>query len=782
MAIDEYLPPACAFAVSVLLERDQDPDAVPEEAVEAAQLHMQTCSRCLSSPPAIAPPRKKKRTRRSTQTATSPKGSTTATTSELSALPDWSTPQTKVPGAQELKSAAQAHQISPSVQTTPVETPALSATGAPASSMLPAVTNGPIDCLQCRQLLPEYAEAVDSGQNVALLYPEVHEHLLTCETGCLVLLDLFQQEAKANRKFRRRPVRDPFSAIGWELSGFFRGGQVPMSPMALSYGTLILLLLIASLSVFLAVRWDDARYYHPPVYQVPTPDGIGLSDGLHIYDACNAGSYQNKRAAAQAMAQQNNTKADRLLTSAITAASTDSTGCNGAEAAIYHEDLKVRQSGRPYGVIAVSFDSGPGDADPTGGTDRHILYAAYTQELVGAFIAQQQYNDAQMQTAGAPLLYLVLANTTGVEQGALQVASAIASMARATNLHTLGLLAQGQAPLLGVLGLAPSNLLQVVLPVLCQAGVPVIAPTATGLFIVNLLLNTSLYRHCAPGFAFVRFSPDDAAQSLLAASYAYSQLHAHNVAVFYDPSNPSSQGSADAFVSSFTHYRRTRVVAQETAVASGLLAANGRPQASADILQAGLNDALSAQPRPDLIYAPLLTNDVITLAQDIAKLPANQQPVLMIGGEFVHPSALQGLAQWARQQQLSLPRIFVSLTSAARSPDNGAHGDWQRQFYASFCTSFATPGSFCSGAAALDQGALLFADGIELFARAVGPLSSTAQFPTAANLVKLLSQQSFEGVSCPIVLHSWGNVLITSTHVSPVILGVQTDGSVQIVG
>src|SRR5207245_8814595 len=132
-----------------------------------------------------------------------------------------------------------------------------------------------------------------------------------------------------------------------------------------------------------------------------------------------------------------------------------------------------------------------------------------------------------------------------------------------------------------------------------------------------------------------------------------------------------------------------------------------------------------AKPRPDLIFAPLLTNDVITLAQDIAHLPLNRQPILMIGGEFVHPAALQGLAQWARQQQLTLPHIFVSLSSAARSSTDG---DWQKQFYASFCTSFATPGSYCSGAAALDQGALLFGDGVEIMVKALGPLTATDQF------------------------------------------------------
>src|SRR5579884_2408022 len=137
---------------------------------------------------------------------------------------------------------------------------------------------------------------MDNGQNVQTLYTEVYDHLLNCESGYLVLLDLFRQEAKANRKYRRRPVRDPFSAIGWELTGFFRGGHVPASPMDLSYGTLLLLLVVASLASYFSIRWDDARYYHPPIvhHTIPTPDRIGLSDGLTVYAAWNTSSYQYK--------------------------------------------------------------------------------------------------------------------------------------------------------------------------------------------------------------------------------------------------------------------------------------------------------------------------------------------------------------------------------------------------------------------------------------------------------------------------------------------------------
>ncbi|MBX5449283.1 ABC transporter substrate-binding protein [Thermogemmatispora sp.] len=784
MATDELLPPACAFAVSVLAEYEQDPEAVPEEAVEAARQHMASCPRCKEASAASATKRKKKKVRRASPSESSAPAEGDEAAVAASALASAEPFQAPPPPAQP-----------PAAPAFPSPLPGSESQEQTIRISPPSAGDGLIDCQQCRQLLPEYAEAMDSGQNVALLYPEVQAHLLVCDTGCLVLLDLFRQEAKANRKYRRRPVRDPFRVMWWEISGFFRGGLVPIAPRALAFGTLILVLLLTSLTAFLAIRWDDARYYHPPnTHLLPTPDGIGLSDGLKIFDACNAAGYQDKRQAAQAMREGNSKKAEALLSAAVSIS--DTTGCNSAEAAIYREDLRVRLSGHPYGIIVVSFDSGPGVADPQGGTDRHILYAAYTQELVGAYISQEQYNSAQMKIPGAPLLYLVLANTTGEEEGALQIANTVATLNAKGNFQDFGLQVSGRPPILAVLGLAPSRLTEVVLPVLCRAGVPLIAPTASGLFIIDLLTQTSLYRHCSPGFAFIRFSADDSAQSRAGADYAYNELGARNVAIFYDPSNPSSSSSAHYFSQYFTAHRHARIVAQETAVASGLLDANGRPQASRDDLLAGLKDALQAQPRPDLIFAPLLSNDVMTLAEAIAQLPRDQQPILLIGGEFVQPTAIQKLVPWVRQNQLALPRIYVTVSSAARPPSGDS--PWPKQFYAAFCTLFASPGSFCSGAAALDQGALLFGDGVEMVALSLsqnqqpgqqpqsnqGEGESQAQaspsFPTPAQLVQRISNQSFNGVSGPIALRFWDNVLVTSTRAAPAILELQQDGSIQI--
>jgi hypothetical protein len=770
MATNELLPPACAFALSVLADRDLDPDSVPEEAVEAAEQHIATCVRCLSSPATTSAARKKKKARRVTESDFY-QSSAPATLVEEPADPIIVQPPSPPPPIQPA-SVAPARQAQP-VALAPVISPALQ-----------ALSGEAITCQQCRQVLKEYAEAMDNGQHVVDLYPAVFDHLQVCESGCLVLLDLLRQEARANRKYRRRPVRDPFRAIGWEVTGFFRGGQITATPMAISYGTLILLLLVASLATYLAVAWDNARYYHPPIIQhtIPSPDGFGLSDGLKIFDACNAASYQDKRAAAQDMQRGDTSAAQRLLTSVANAPVNDTTGCNGAEAAIYLADLQVRLSGHPFGLIMVSFDSGPGDANPQGGTNRHDLYAAATQELIGASIAQQQYNAVQTQTPGAPLLYLVLANTTGTQQGALLVSTDAAALANAANQRTLGLQISDGHPLLALLGLGPSNLTQVALPQLCRAGIPLIAPTATGAYVTDLIAQTSLYQHCAPGFAFVRFSSDMTSQSTYAGSYAYHTLHARNAAIFYDPTNVASGEASQAFSYAFTHAvrreRGERIVATETAIDQQQISASqASPTLQAD-LQADLADALQAKPRPDLIFAALSTNDAIALAQAIAALPPDQQPTLIIGNEYIQPTALEGLVTWVRQQQLALPRVYAMAVTAARPSTDVV---WQTQFYGSFCKSFAPPGSSCGGATALDQGALLFADGVELVARVITPITDVSKLPTTAQLVQEMSKETFAGVSGPIKLSMGTNGVMTNQQAAPVMLSIQSDGSIQIV-
>ncbi|HLG75955.1 MAG TPA: hypothetical protein VKX46_06045, partial [Ktedonobacteraceae bacterium] len=248
---EERLPPACTFARSVLAEHDLDPEAVPEEAVEAAQQHMATCALCSQSTApttSTGTPRKKKKVRRAAS------GAPTAP-----AAPEH-TPSSSP--AEDPEPILRPESVSRQLVPVPMDEAKSEFTIVMTDMENGHLEDGTIDCLQCRQLLPEYAEALDNGQDVATLYPDIRDHLLTCESGCLVLLDVFRQDAKATRKYRRRPIRTPFGVIGWELTGFFRGGQITTSPMALAYGTLILLLLVATLGGYLGFMGNE-RLFHP---------------------------------------------------------------------------------------------------------------------------------------------------------------------------------------------------------------------------------------------------------------------------------------------------------------------------------------------------------------------------------------------------------------------------------------------------------------------------------------------------------------------------------------
>jgi hypothetical protein len=776
MATEERLPPACAFAISVLAEHNQDPYMVPEEAVEAAQQHMVTCARCVASqrpqrPVGNSTLRKKKRLR---PMADNGDGAQSAMQTLLEERPSATATHEQIGNGSEypLQQSTQRSLItSTPTETVDVTPQEISVTAQQVDDVL--------DCQQCRPFLQDYANALTEGQPVAVLYPEIHEHIEHCDMGCQMLLELFTQEAKKNSKYKRNLVRDPFSAIGWELSGFFRAGQVPMSAKALAYGTLMLLLVVASLGALVGFNWDESHYHAAYANAMPIPDGVGLSDGLKIFDACNTSAFQDKRSAAQDMLQTPSSKADGLLTSALHIAQNDTSGCNGGEAAVYLEDLHVRQSGHPFSMVVVSFDSTPGNTNPINGSDRHFLYAANTQELVGVAIAQKQYNTAQLKVPGAPLLYLVLANTTGLESGAGQVATMIASLAQSTDYQPLGLLVNHTHPLLAVLGLGPDNQLQGSLPTMCRTGVPVIAPTTLDPAIFDQIVEASLYNHCATGFSFARLAADDRQQSVLAANYAYAKLKAKYGAVIYNPNNLSASIAVQGFIDNFSKNPDTHIVARETTITSDAASESAdQSQRIHENLSTALNDALQAKPRPDVIFASVQTNDAYTLAQAIARLPQNQQPTLIVSGESIQLKTLQALSQWARQNQFAQPHIYVSVATATQSK---LTEEWQKQFYASFCTSFAPTGSSCSSVGALDQGALLFADGLESVTNSIGPVTDITHLPTREQLVKKIKDVHFTGVSNTIAFHSTVNSLLTNQKAAPVLLNIQDDGSIQIV-
>src|SRR6266704_5498437 len=183
------MPPACAFAVSVLADYDLDPDSVPEEAVEAAQQHMATCIRCLSNPRDTTPGKKRK-------VYQAEASDNSAQEDAQASLDDFDT-SPRIAAVQQQAQALQRSLVPLATALTQAipEPPPRPATQPPPPSRSPSIqtvmSDGPIDWQQCRQMLPEYAEAMDSGQNVAYLYFFFHDTVFTGISTFLILLALF---------------------------------------------------------------------------------------------------------------------------------------------------------------------------------------------------------------------------------------------------------------------------------------------------------------------------------------------------------------------------------------------------------------------------------------------------------------------------------------------------------------------------------------------------------------------------------------------------------------
>lgn len=802
MVTDEQLPPTCAFAISVLSDYQREPRSVPEEALEAAQQHVTTCTRCKESRDLLgAIPRPKKKGREATGKMSTRKGATakaaqhngtaiaeksTQTASSSSnnnhepVVPSWaSAPENENENEIETTSKQPVPEVVsklPATTIPPVVTIVANQAQEEEEEELPAI------CLQCRQILPEYAEALERGQDISQIYPEIQEHLQTCTNDCPLVLELCRQIIQEEGMQQQVPVSNALGIINWELTGIFRKGDLIVSSRTLANGTLILLLLFTLLGGALGFFYNHWRTQlaNPANAALDVPDGIGLSDGLQVFDACNEAGYQAKREASHALQQASEiTKAQKAFTTALQSVQQDTTGCNNAEAAIYDENLHVRQSGRAFSTIVVSFDSGSGHITEDGEFDRQMLYAAYTQELIGVAIAQQQFNEEQLNTPETPLLYIVLANTTGTQSGAIQIAKSVAELAETGNYQRAGLVARGEHPILGVLGLGPAHLAQMVLPTLCQAGIPLIAPTATGRHLVDQLNATTLYNSCTPGFGLIRFSSDDITQSEVVADQIYSTLNKRNIAVFSNPEDISSENMARSVSDIFGDKDDAQVVAREVVISDpdqGAPTENDEDPVKAAI-QLALQDALQAEPRPEVIFATLPTYETRLLGEELARLPQEEQPQLIVAGEFIQAATLQKLIPWTREHQLTLPATYVIQSAVSQPPSSD---NWQKQFYGKFCSNFTTPALPCSNTSGLDHRALLFADGIQVWLQAIGPLSDIEELPDRATLVEQMSTLEFTGVSGPITLERLNNAIV-NTAAQPVLLAVQQDGSIQVV-
>src|SRR5579885_1129408 len=241
------------------------------------------------------------------------------------------------------------------------------------------------------------------------------------------------------------------------------------------------------------------------------PDGeyIGISDGSFAFDTGAGRTDGSLKTQAAARIRANDVSgADALLSQAI------ATDTNDAEAHIYLEDQKVLASGNPY----VTFVVATMITGANNGVGR--------DDLQGAYIAQEEFNNGAK--LGNVQVRLLIANSGNDASYATTVAQQIVQ------------LAQSDKTFVGVMGWPFSSRAIDALSVLARAHIPMVSQTASS----DSLTNASPY--------FFRVNAPDKTQASAGAKYAENTLHAHNVALFVDQTDPYSQSLANGFSKQFT--------------------------------------------------------------------------------------------------------------------------------------------------------------------------------------------------------------------------------------
>jgi eukaryotic-like serine/threonine-protein kinase len=411
---------------------------------------------------------------------------------------------------------------------------------------------------------------------------------------------------------QRRPVNVPPSpspapsapAAGWQPAQYPAGGgkvqKQPQSHLGRNFLLFILVLILIFGGVFLALPYVRSHFGGsttgnggttptavPPsssivngigVTKAPNGEYIGISDGSFAFDTGAGRTNGSLKTQAAASIKAGDTSGAQALLSQAIAQDT-----NDAEAHIYLEDQKVLASGNPYITFVV--------ATMLTGSNTGVG----RDDLQGAYIAQEEFNNGAK--LGDVKVRLLVASSGDQASYATTVAQQIVQ------------LAQHDKTFVGVMGWPFSSRALNAVGVLAKARIPMVSQTASS----NGLTGISPY--------FFRVNATDAAQAAAGAKYAENTLHAHNVALFVDPSDPYSQSLANGFSQQFT------------ADGNKIVATENYTEGKASTIPSALQDALSHN--PDLIYFAGYSNDVSVL---LTNLPTSGQfaNLQVMGGDGLY--------------------------------------------------------------------------------------------------------------------------------------------------
>jgi eukaryotic-like serine/threonine-protein kinase len=427
-------------------------------------------------------------------------------------------------------------------------------------------------------------------------------------------------------------------------------------------------------------------------------ESIGISDGSIAFDTTLADGAL-KTQAAQQLAQnpQNTNAAISLLDQAITK------NTNDAEALIYKEDINVLTSGSPYVTLVVATMLSGDQATISVGRD----------DLQGAYVAQKEFNDASKLHGGVQVR-LLIANTGSKSSYTPRIAQQIVQ------------LAMTDKTVVGVMGWPFSSYAQEAINILKTAHIPMVSQTASS----DILTNASPY--------FFRVVPSNKVQGIQGALYTENQLHAHSVALFYDPKDPYSQTLAQDFRQAFTQTPQNKVVVTEQYTV-------GQPGTIAQAIQ----DALTK--KFDAIYFSGYAGDISTL---LANLPLNSTLPVM-GGD-----ALYELGGYQRSVSAQFTHLHFT---AFAYPDEWSvlgHSAQTPPFFSEYSTDFNPnnqhPGGSYGFTRASNDAILSYDATVTLLTAYNNIISTGKQTGTPQNLqqalTKLNGNNAIQGVSGQISL------------------------------
>lgn len=443
---------------------------------------------------------------------------------------------------------------------------------------------------------------------------------------------------------------------------------------------------------------------------------IGISDGSYAFDV-NRPDGDLKRQASDRFKQGDRVGAQSLWKQAV------SKETNDAEALIYLEDQRVRDSGKSY-VILVVGTMLTGDSTGTGHDD-----------LQGAYVAQQQYNNGFLLGGSMQVVFLVASAGSKSDYAAL-VAQQIVQAAKQDH------------RIVGVMGWPFSAYAANSVSVLANAHIPMVSQTASS----DALTGISPF--------FFRVAPSNKSQAIAGAQYAIQQLHATRIVLFTDPTNSYTKSLADDFRQQFPS-GGSQIVAEKNYTV-------GKPEN----LPALLQDALSVN--PDLIYFAGYASDMSVLLTDF---PASQPNLQLMGGD-----ALYELSGYNSSGRAGFSHLHFT---AFTYPDEwGILGLNPPPFFKTYASDFDPDGSHQAnpyGFSRPDNDTILSYDAMLALLEA----SKNALTGGKTSLTSDMLQQSLEGITGPGAIQGVGGQIAFGRDGDPVnkaivVLFVDPDGHIKV--